>query len=36
MELRLRLAAGRSTLSVTRNGRPLAAIDTRSFEVQRG
>jgi hypothetical protein len=36
MELRLRLAAGRSTLSVTRNGRSLAAIDTRSFEVQRG
>jgi hypothetical protein len=36
MELRLRLAASRSTLSVTRNGRPLAAIDTRSFEVQRG
>jgi hypothetical protein len=36
MELRLRLAAGRSTLSVTRNGRPLAAIDTRSFEVRRG
>jgi hypothetical protein len=36
MELRLRLAAGRSTLSVTRNGRPLAAIDTHSFEVQRG
>ena len=36
MELRLRLAAGRSKLSVTRNGRPLAAIDTRSFEVQRG
>lgn len=36
MELRLRLAAGRSTLSVIRNGRSLAAIDTRSFEVQRG
>lgn len=36
MELRLRLAAARSTLSVTRDGRPLAAIDIRSFEVQRG
>lgn len=37
MELRLRLAAGRSTLSVLRNNRtPLVEIDTASFQVRRG
>lgn len=35
MELRLRLAADRRTLSVVRGGTSLAEIDTASFEVRR-
>jgi hypothetical protein len=36
MELRLRLTRDGSNLSVVRNGRSLAAIDTTSWEVVRG